>query len=340
MKTIVHPNDMWIIHREEIETIKDGNCDVYVLLDAVTKHCVGMLTSRELPSSLEVIELIRGATRKYVATPKSIAILKSDPLAEVVVAISKGLNVTPEVLTSKEISPLVEEFVKSFRGLKTGKDPSTMEKESISKDEIQAFTPQTYGPCPCASGEKYKFCCQKIFKHIANAMVEAECGSLNKALASMKEAEDKVGPTAEVLCRYGICWSFFDRSKSDEYFKRSQATNPNHPRTNYILGIEAREKRNFEEAIRYYQKAISNYPTEDKYHLNETYNNLGTAFYELGNYKDSKDAWEKALVLLPSDRVVIGNLIECIYENPDVPEELRKMSPFIQKFIERSGVKV
>lgn len=331
---------MWIIHREEIETIKDGTCDVYVLLDAVTKHCFGMLTSRELPSSLEVIELIRGATRKYGATPKSIAILKSDPLAEVVVAISKGLNITPEVLTSKEILPLVEDFVKSFRGFKTGNDPLSMEKETFSKEEIKAFIPQTYGPCPCASGEKYKFCCQKIFKNIASAMIEAESGSLNKALASMKEAEDKVGPTAEVLCRYGICWSFFDRSKSDEYFKRSQEQNANHPRTNYILGIEAMEKRKFKEAISYYQKAISNYPTEDKYHLNETYNNLGTAFYEMKNFKDCKESWEKALVLLPFDRVVIGNLIEYIYENPDVPGELRKMSPFIQKFIERSGVKV
>lgn len=331
----IRPNDMWIIHREELETVQDGVCDIYVLLDAVTRHCLGMELSKELPSSLKVIELIEGAIKKYNARPKAIAILKADPLAEVAEAICKGLEIPFQTLTKKEISPLVEEFAASFKKFKIGSDTTLPEEESISKEEFQAFIPETYGPCPCASGMKYKFCCQKIFKNIVNAMVEAQNGNLDKALFHMKEAEEKVGMTSEVLCRYGICWSFFDRSKSDEYFKQSQKLNPNHPRTNYILGIEAVEKKKYLEAISYYQKAIDNYPTEDKFHLNETYNNLGTAYYELKDYKSAKEAWEKALVLLPSDRMVLGNLREFIYENPSVPREIRVMSPFIQKFWSR-----
>jgi hypothetical protein len=28
-------NDAWIIHREEVETLQDGFCDLYVIIDAI-----------------------------------------------------------------------------------------------------------------------------------------------------------------------------------------------------------------------------------------------------------------------------------------------------------------
>jgi tetratricopeptide (TPR) repeat protein len=154
----------------------------------------------------------------------------------------------------------------------------------------------------------------------------------------MKEAELKLGITAEVQCRYAICWSYFDREKTNKYLTEALLLNPNHPRSNYILGIEASEKNNFEEAVLYYQKAIDNYPAEDIVHLNETYNNQGTAFYNLKNYNKSKEAWEKALLLLPTDRTVKKNLIECIYSNPDVPKKIREISPFVKNYLKREGV--
>jgi tetratricopeptide (TPR) repeat protein len=207
-------------------------------------------------------------------------------------------------------------------------------EDSSEREEIEAFIPDTYGPCPCASGLKYKFCCQKIFKDIVNAMADPQEGYTNEALASMQEAEKKVGLTAEVLSRYGIVWSLTNMKKANEYFKKALEINPNHPRTNYILGISAVEKKNYKKAIAYYQKALEYYPVEDKYHHNETLNNLGHHF-TLKDYKAAKDAWEKALVLLPSDRMVIGNLFNCIYENPEVPADLREMSPFIMKYLSR-----
>lgn len=57
--------------------------------------------------------------------------------------------------------------------------------------------------------------------------------------------------------------------------------------------------------------------------------------YELGDFKMAKESWEKALVLLPSDRMVVNNLFECIYSNPSVPEDTRIISPFIEKYLKR-----
>ena len=93
-----------------------------------------------------------------------------------------------------------------------------------------------------------------------------------------------------------------------------------------------KEKGDFRGAVAAYERSIANYPVTDRYHLNETMNNLGTAHYELGNFREAKEAWEKALILLPSDAMVRKNLWKCIYMNPTLPENLRAISPFVARF--------
>lgn len=332
-----NPNDLWIIHREEIDTLQDGICDIYVLLDAITGHCFGMETSKDLPSSLKILTLIKNACSQANVAPQLICILKKDPLSEVVAAICSGLKIPFATAIKKEIMPFTDEFSRSFKQFKMGNQSPLKEPEydEVSNEEVESFVPDTYGPCPCASGQKYKFCCQKAFKDIVFAMCDAQDGHLEKALFHMAQAESKTGTTAEILCRYGICWSFFDRNKSDEYLSKALEKNPNHPRANYILGINCVEKRDYQEALKFYQRAIDNYPPGDKFHLNETYNNLGTAYYEQKNFQMAKESWEKALVLLPSDRIVKNNLFEFIYNNSKVPNEIRAISPFIEKYLKR-----
>ena len=332
-----NPNDLWIIHREEIETLQDGICDVYVILDAITGQCFGTETSKDLTSSSKILSLIKNSCSQAGTIPRSIFILKKDPLAEVVGAICSGLKIHFDTAIKKELTPFTDEFSKSFKQFKIGNQAPLKEPgyDDVSKEEVESFVPDTYGPCPCASGQKYKFCCQKVFKDIVFAMCDAQDGHLEKALFHMGQAESKIGTTAEILCRYGICWSFFDRKKSDEYLTKALEKNPNHPRANYIIGINYVEKKDYLKAAKFYQKAIENYPAGDKFHLNETYNNLGTAYYEQQNFKMAKESWEKALVLLPSDRMVISNLFEFIYNNSSLPEEIRTISPFIEKYLTR-----
>ncbi|MBU0507170.1 tetratricopeptide repeat protein [bacterium] len=155
---------------------------------------------------------------------------------------------------------------------------------------------------------------------------------MNSALKHMQAAESKVGRTAEIVCRLAICWSFFDKSKSQQLIKEALKLNPNHPRLNYIIGLDAKQAGDFELAIKHYLKAIKYYPVSDIFHLNETYNNLGSTYYEMGNYLEAKQAWEQALVFLPKDRMTRDNLREFIYENPEVPKRIREISPFIQKY--------
>lgn len=333
------PNAAWVLYREEIDTTQDGNCNIYVLLDAYSGFIFGHEISIDLPTSLMIESLLKVAQSKAGQMPGKLLILKKDPCVDVLMNIGDGLGIPVEALPAKDLEPFVREFRASFRQFKRG-GVLEPDESQLSKDEqqnLEAFIPDTYGPCPCGSEKKFKFCCQKAFRDITEAMCAAQDGNLKEALKYMKQAEEKVGRSAEIVCRIAICWTFFDMNKAKEYLMEAQNLNPKHPRTNYVLGIDAVASKKYEAAVRFYETAIEHYPKEDKFHLNETYNNLGTAYYQLKKYKDAKNSWESALVLLPSDKIVRKNLNEYIYDNPIHPKELREISPFIAKFITKKS---
>lgn len=208
----------------------------------------------------------------------------------------------------------------------------------LSHDEIQAaqqMLPDSYDFCSCASGKKYKFCCKPIFREIVMAMNEAEEGHAKAGLEWIKKAREVVGETAEILCREAIVYNYTDKQKFRELLKDCLERYPNHPRANYVHGLELKQEGKLQEAAIAYQKAIDSYPKTDHYHLNETYNNLGSVLHDLKDYGAAKAAWEQAVVLLPSDRVAKENLVNCIYADPTVPAHLRVMSPFVRRFFQK-----
>lgn len=332
---VTQPNDAWILHREEIYTVQDGFCNVYFLLDAYSQFCFDLVTAIDLPSISEMIDIFKKANFTTGHWPKQILIDKSDPYIEMLQSICQKFNLSSHSVPHKSLKPFIQSFSSAFNAFNRSDQHNVEPLPEVLEQELKAFIPNTYGPCPCASGQKFKFCCQKVFYDITFAMSAAEEGNLNEALYYMQAAESKIGRTSEILCRYGICWSFFDEKKSLEYLKEAILLNPNHPRTNYIFGINAKASNQHKQAIQYYQKAIEQYPKTDKYHLNETYNNLGTVYFELEKYQDAKDAWEKALLLLPIDTMARENLITLIYENQELSSELREMSPFVRKYLFR-----
>ena len=334
-------NQAWILHREEIETTKDGVCNIYVLLDAFSKHCFGQEIAIDLPANSKILSMLESSFLQAQSRPQQILISKVDPFSEIFQTICKGLKIPLIEVTARELLPLVKPFTDSFQQFKNKSNGSDIQsifadrQSEVEKVELKAFVPDSYSLCPCSSGKKFKFCCQKAFKDIAFAMCAAEEGQLEEALRFINSAEEKVGRTAEIVCRTAICWSYYDMNKCHVLLKEAIEINPNHPRVNYILGIEAVAAKQYKKAIVFYQTAIENYPAEDKFHLNETYNNLGTAYFKLKKYKEAKEVWEKGLVLFPTDRMTKNNLFKFIYDNPSIPEELQGISPFIKKHLDK-----
>lgn len=328
------PNAAWIFHREEIELSRDGSCNVYFLIDGFSGFVFNQYAVRECLSKSKTLSILKTAYKKAGCWPKRVLISGKDPYVEPLSAYAKEVDLDLECVTPRELKPHIKELHDLFLSFKRG-DESRPSYTALERAEIEAFIPGTYDPCPCASGKKYKFCCKPIFVETSEAMCAAEEGDLDQALEFMRNAEQKVGQTAEVLCRYAICWSFYDAEEADKYLNEALKVNENHPRANYVLALDAVGKGDDATAIHFYQKAIEHYPKTDRYHLNEAYNNLGSAFYRRGEFEAAKGAWEKGLVLLPIDKTIFDNLLECIYTNPELPKDLRTVSPYIEKYLGR-----
>lgn len=86
--------------------------------------------------------------------------------------------------------------------------------------------------------------------------------------------------------------------------------NPRHPRAHYLQGIDLKNKGDFEGAIAAYLRAIQYYPSTDRYHLNEVYNNLANVYHQMGEHAKAIETWKIALEYFPTDKVTRMNLQE------------------------------
>jgi tetratricopeptide (TPR) repeat protein len=298
-------------------------------MDVASTYLFGnVLATDELPDANGIRELMQTAYKTRDSWPKKFFCPAQDPAEDLFrrYAQKQGISFEVAPLSSFEriIGPVKKSFSKHVYSPMASAGGFDYDTPPTDEQRIsQAFIPDSYDLCPCASGLKYKFCCKPAFLEITHAMTAAEKGRLEEATKWMEKAATKVGETPEILCRYAIVYSFFDTVKANEYLEKCLMSAPHHPRANYVRGIGLKEKGDIEGAIRSYKTAIENYPSTDRYHLNETWNNLGTAYYDLGKYSEAKAAWERALLHLPEDPVASENLNTFIYNNPNVPKELK-----------------
>jgi len=335
------PKKAWLIFRLDTQ-IADKSADVYMLMELPSGELLNSeATLAEGLPPKQLKAFLQKAYDKKNYWPEKIIVVKGDPIESFFVKLSLPASLHIDPCPASALEDLIAPVKKSFGEFCFS--PSSLfysnVRDDVDADELESSRqsiPDAYAPCPCASGKKYRFCCKPIFREIIGAMTEAENGRKLEALKFIQEAMKRVGETAEVLCREAIVYSYFDKAEFDRLLNRCLERFPNHPRANYIMGINLREKERFSEAIVYYKKAIENYPKTDRYHLNEAYNNIGTVYYDLKNYKEAKESWEQALFLLPSDRLVKQNLLQFIYMNPAVPEKLRNMSPLVARLFEKT----
>ena len=301
-------------------TIAGKPADVYLLLDIGRDHLFGhLIFTDELPSLKEIDELFTNAYDLVQSWPDTLFILEHDPGESLIrnAASKYGVDVKAgSYLSFTDIISPVENSFSRFSG------SAVVDEES--SESVLSLLPDSYDPCSCGSGKKYKFCCKPFFKEIVCAMNDAEDGKMMSALRWMDKAKNKAGETPEILCRYAIVYSFFDKDKSNEYLTRCLDAFPGHPRANYIRGIDLKNAGDYDGSIKAYKAAINNYPSSDRYHLNEAWNNLGSAYFESKKYSHAKKAWEKALEYMPNDRLARENLKLFIYDNPDVPDKIKK----------------
>lgn len=330
------PREAWVIGRMEgLMMVQDKPADIYVLLDAASTYAYGsIVVLGELPEVREIKGLFKRARKTAGCWPKRLLVPNGDPAEESLnhQAIEVGISV--ELVPASHLAPLLQPIRDGFGEFmgqrKQGAAPPPSPTELA---EAKAFIPDSYDPCWCASGKKFKFCCKPIFREIVEAMCAFEEHRHADAIRWLDEARAKVGETGEVLCRYAIVYGLESSEKFLEGLQKTLRVAPNHPRAHYLLAIHHKECGDLRKAEAEYLEAIRNYPGGDRFHLNETWNNLGTVYFDMGNHLKAKEAWEKALMYLPSDDTSKSNLREFIYNNGTLPPEVRKPSPFVSRYL-------
>ena len=230
-------------------------------------------------------------------------ITSEDPVEEVLKAIAANLGIVPEVIPLPYLDPILGPLNESFARFRSGKNrPVAASGEPGAHPSALTLIPDSYDLCPCASGKKYKFCCKIILHEVTEAMCAFEDGNFEAAVNWLDQAKEKVGETAEVLARYGIAYSLKSEQRYLEYLHRALDENPNHPRTHYLFGLHHRQNGRLKDAAAAYEKAIENYPGTDRFHLNETWNNLGGVYFDLGDLGKSKGAGKKHSCTCPPTR--------------------------------------
>ena len=237
-----------------------------------------------------------------------------------------------EVVPTTYLEDIVRPIQESYDAFRTKGAPSA-QRNSSEQQQARSLVPDSYDPCSCASGKKFKFCCKPVFHEIIEAMCAFEEGRPREAIQWLDKAKGKVGETAELLCRYAIIYSRDSDERFHEYLQRALEKNPKHPRAHYLLGLDHSEHERLKDAAAAYERAIAGYPSTDKFHLNETWNNLANVYYRDGRIQQAKGAWEKALTYAPRDEVTRRNLRHCIYDNEELSDELRTPSPFVARLL-------
>jgi tetratricopeptide (TPR) repeat protein len=239
-----------------------------------------------------------------------------------------SLEVVPTTYLEDIVRPIQESY-DGFMANGAAAAPRSPQEEQ----QARSMVPDSYDLCPCASGKKFKFCCKRVFGEIIGAMCALEEGRPTEAIQWLDKARGRVGETAEILCRYAIVYSRDSEAKFHQYIQRALEQNPKHPRAHYLLGLDHSEHERFEDAAAAYERAIECYPATDKFHLNETWNNLGTVYYGSDRIREAKGAWEKALTYAPHDELTRRNLQKFIYDNDALSDELRKPSAFVARLL-------
>ncbi|OJW10921.1 MAG: hypothetical protein BGO49_25785 [Planctomycetales bacterium 71-10] len=87
-----------------------------------------------------------------------------------------------------------------------------------------------YSPCPCGSGEKYKWCCQKAESYVERAMRLERNGQHEAALAALNEGLAKAPGSPWLLLRKAVLLSALGRiEETDPVVDELLAKHPTHP---------------------------------------------------------------------------------------------------------------
>jgi tetratricopeptide (TPR) repeat protein len=167
-----------------------------------------------------------------------------------------------------------------------------------------------YSPCPCGSGQKFKWCCHKVEAFADRAQRLYEGGQLDRALEALDEGLRKEPGNAWLLTRKAIILTRQNRPK--EVKTTLQAVLAKHPKHLGALMLMARLELETEGAaagVAQLQQAMAAFPTNERGPLAGLMKVVGAYLSESGDFPAArKHLFQSMFIAGEVDPPVIGAL--------------------------------
>ena len=187
-----------------------------------------------------------------------------------------------------------------------------------------------YGPCPCGSGQKFKWCCQKVEPFAEKAERLFATGQADGALAALDEGLRKVPDNPWLLLRKALIFERQDQFEpARQLLSRLLARQPDHLGANALLVRVAMEADGPVAGVAQLQHALSAVPEEAWPSLAVLAQVVGVLLARVGNVPAALMHLELAEALGLEDEATLAQVRRSIEGDPSV-------SPYLKSFHELS----
>jgi tetratricopeptide (TPR) repeat protein len=159
-----------------------------------------------------------------------------------------------------------------------------------------------YGPCPCGSGKKFKWCCQPIRAQMDRAFLLEEEGQHEAALRTMDEIiaahptnPEPLGGKAELLYNQGKV------EEAEETLQKALDVNPRYPFGHLLRGQFREHEGELVGAVLEYRKAAELYDPGAAPMIAQVYGLIGDCELKLNRPVAARAALQIVLRCLPND---------------------------------------
>lgn len=183
-----------------------------------------------------------------------------------------------------------------------------------------------YSPCPCGSGEKYKWCCQKVEPYAEKALRLLENGQTAAALTAIDEGLRKVPDSSWLLVRKAaILAERGQTAEAHELLERVLASQPQHAGARGLMTHLKAELQGPDAAVAEVQRALASLPAEKRATASRAAQVAGSKLIESSRFPGALKHFELALRLRGGEDQdpELAQALETLCTNPGLSPWLR-----------------
>lgn len=187
------------------------------------------------------------------------------------------------------------------------------------------MAPNPYDTCPCGSGKKFKFCCEKYFDKIDRAMNLSQAGQHEAALRAMEALTQELPDYAPIWGYYAqLLYSEGQVEKADEAIEKGFALDKNFAMGYFLRGLFRQAEGEVIGALLLFRKAAEAYDPGATGQLAQTYDLISQLELQLSHPIACRAALERVTHYFPDVREARENLENLFGSESRLPDAARK----------------